>query len=328
MASVTSQQRLGSVISQRDMYFHEPRYRDYRWLETNAFTFTVPEAHLRCHIRAGFRSNLGVVETTMMVYSNPDPHAGQLGYDYMDQRHHVPMPPCNLDCYQLANGMSVKMTKPMQEWELRYEDGPETVVDLHLRGLTPPLHVNETGTDEAARATIRLGHLDQMMAVTGTARIRGKEYAVDWPAWRDHSWSPRPESSSGYGTPVSANFDYGSFGEDFSFFVQTRNEWEAIDRGVVHNGYILDGGEVLRLKHGEGRYVYDDQWVTTHLEYDLEDERGRSHRFIGTPRGFAHRGSVVLACVEWRTPDGQVGWGEYDWHGDYYKLKDTRPPLP
>lgn len=263
-----------------------------------------------------------------MVYSNADPHAGQLGCDYMDQRHHVPMPPVNLDGYHLANGMTVKMTTPMQEWEVRFEDGPDTVIDLHLRGLAPPLHVNETGTDEAARATIRLGHLDQMMAVTGTARIRGKEYIVDWPAWRDHSWSPRPESSSGYGTPVSANFDYGSFGEDFSFFVQTRNEWDSIDRGIVHNGYILDHGDVLRLKHGEGRYVYDEQWVTTHLEYELEDERGRSHRFVGTPRGFAHRGSVVLACVEWRSGDGEVGWGEYDWHGDYYKLKDTRPPLP
>lgn len=317
---------LGSVIKRSDMYFHKPRYRDYRWLETNAFTFTVPEAHMRGHIRTAFRTNLDVAEMTVMVFSSPNPHGGVLDLDYTDLRAHVPMPPQNLDRYDLVSGLSVAMTVPMKEWTLRYDGSHDTVIDLHFTGLVPPLHIDETGTKDEALATIRHGHLDQMMNVTGVVRIFGKEHKVDWPAWRDHSWSPRPESSSGYGTPVSANFDYGSFGTDFSFFVQTRNEWETPDRGVVHNGYIVDHGRPLRLKAGEGRYTYDDKWVTTRIEYELEDELGRTHLFVGEPKGFANRGSVILGCVRWESTDGEVGWGEYDWHGDAEHLKSQKPP--
>jgi hypothetical protein len=317
---------LGGVITRSDMYFHQPRYRDYRWLETNAFTFTVPAAHMRGHIRSAFRTNLGVVESSIMVFSSGDRNTGAFDCDYTDVRHHVPIPPQNLDRYDLLSGLSVRMTKPLEEWTLRYDGAYDTVFDLHLRALMPPLHICETGTKDEGLATIRLGHLDQMMHVCGNVRIRGTDHAVDWPAWRDHSWSPRPESSSGYGTPISANFDYGSFGDSLSFFVQTRNEWESIDRGIVHNGYLLDNGTLLRLKAGEGRYKYDDRWIITALEYELEDERGRTHLFVGEPRGFCYRGSVNLACVRWRTSDGEVGWGEYDWHGDAEHLRNRKPP--
>jgi hypothetical protein len=60
---------LGSVITRRDMRFHRPPFRDYRWLETSCFTWTIPEHGMRSHVRAGFRTNLGVVETLSFVYS-------------------------------------------------------------------------------------------------------------------------------------------------------------------------------------------------------------------------------------------------------------------
>ena len=43
--------------------------------------------------------------------------------------------------------------------------------------------------------------------------------------------------------------------------------------GHVHNGYIIDNGEVLRLKEGQGRYTYGDTWYTKSLVYELVDER-------------------------------------------------------
>lgn len=33
--AMSTREKLGSVIQRRDMYFHEPRDRDHRWLETN-----------------------------------------------------------------------------------------------------------------------------------------------------------------------------------------------------------------------------------------------------------------------------------------------------
>jgi hypothetical protein len=277
----------------------------------------------------GFRTNLNVVESHVTVWSSEDTRAGTMDLDYHDDRHHLPMPPQQLDNFRLNNGLYVHMTKPMMEWDLQYDGADDTVFDLHLRGLCPPLHIAETGTGDSSLGSIKLGHLDQMMMVTGTVRVAGKEYEVDWPSWRDHSWSPRPEGAgrSGYAVSVSANFDYGAFHDDFTFFVQTTNDWESVNRGAVDHGYITDGDEVLRLKGGEGRYTYNEHWATVHLEYDLEDEKGRTHRFIGEPKGFHHMGTTVLAVVEWRTRDGEVGWGQYDWHGNVYQQRHRDPLL-
>jgi hypothetical protein len=328
MTSTMDPAKLGTLMTSSDMRFHPPRYRDYRWLETNAYTFTIPEALMGCHIWNGFRTNMDVVASHLFVFSSTNPHAGPKELDYEDSQHHIPMPPHNLNDFSLANGVSSKMVVPMKEWDVKYDPGNGTVFDLHLRGLVPPLHISETGTKDAAASTIKMGHLDQMMMVTGNVRLNGKDYPVNWPSWRDHSWSPRPEGNTGvgYAADVSSNFDFGAFGEDYAFFAVTTNYWDSITKGVVHNGYIIDHGEVLRLKQGEARFVYDDYWTTTHLEYELEDERGRTHLFIGTPKSFYHSGhSTVLAVVEWRTPDGEIGWGQYDWHGNLHQQKTHDP---
>lgn len=322
---------LGTQVRRSDLYFHTPRYRDYRWLETNWFTWLVPERGMRGHLRSAFRTNLDVVESLVFVFDDPNPLGGHLGLRYHDHRSHVPMPVTNLDRYALESGTEVEMVEPLSKWRLRYEGGADTVFDLEFTAMMPPVFTSETGTGEASLATIRHGHIDQMMRVTGEVRIRGERIDVDFASPRDHSWSPRPESSSGYGYPMSGNFDWGSFGtagQDFTFFVQTRNEWSDLRRGQVHNAYLIDGGELLRVKAGEGRYVYAlDDWYITSLEYELEDERGRTHRFRGTPRSFYRPGTGTLAVVEWQSEDGEHGWGEYNWHGDLYELqKIGRPP--
>lgn len=323
--------KLGSVVRRSDLYFHPPRYRDHRWLETNWFTWLLPERAMRGHLRSAFRTNLDVVETLVFVFDDPEPAQGILGLRYLDHRSHVPMPVTNLDHYRLESGVEVRMVEPMKRWQLRYEGSADTRWDLEVEAMMPPVLTSETGTEESARATIRHSHIDQMMRVRGDVRVRGEDLRVDFASPRDHSWSPRPESTSGYGYPMCGNFDWGSFGpagQDFTFFVQTRNEWSDLRRGRVHNGFLLEGGELLRLRAGEGRYRYavDDWWITG-LEYELEDERGRTHRFSGTPKSFYRPGTGTLAVVEWRSAGGEVGWGEYNWHGDLYELQRIgRPP--
>jgi hypothetical protein len=319
-----------AMITRRDMYFHEPRYRDYRWLETNWFSWTIPEHAMRSHVRAAFRTNLDVVNTTAFVFNSPDMHAGPLGVLYSDTRYHVPMPRANLDHYRLDNGLTVRMVTPLRAWELRYDGEADTVFDLQFEAMMPPVHIAESGTEDHGASAIRHGHLDQMMHVTGTVRVRGADYTVNWPAPRDHSWSPRPESSSGYGIPMSGNFDYGSFGpegQSLTFFAQTRNEWSDLRRGIVHNAYVIDNGELLGVKSGEGRYTYAPNFATTAIEYELEDEKGRTHVFSGEPVSFYPSGAGFLAVVKWTTTDGEVGWGEYNWHGDIYEMQRLgRPP--
>lgn len=50
------------------------------------------------------------------------------------------MPVTNLDHYDLASGLSVRMTRPVSEWEVRYEGGHDTRFDLHYRATMPPDH--------------------------------------------------------------------------------------------------------------------------------------------------------------------------------------------
>ena len=328
MTSSPPTAELGSVIKHRDMKFHQPNYRDYRWVETNGFSFTIPDVAIGGHLWNAFRTNLDVVESKVMVWSSTDPYAGLIELDYLDDRHHIPMPPNQLDDFRLNNGLSVRMTKPLSEWELRYDGADGTVFDFHLRGMCPPLHVTEIGTVDAEKGTIKLGHLDQMMMVSGTARLNGVDHRFEWPSWRDHSWSPRPEGAgrSGYAANVAANFDYGAFGEDFVFFVQTTSSWDTPSEAVVDHGYIIDNGELLRLKHGEGRFEFNRAWTTTRIDYELEDEKGRTFLFLGEPRSYYNHGTGVNAVVAWRGPDGDLGWGQYDWHGNARKQRNLGPP--
>jgi hypothetical protein len=299
-------------------------------METNWFSWMVPEAAMRSHVRTGFRTNLGVAETSVIIWSSRSPDVrGMIDSDYVDKRYHVPIPPQGLERYDLANGLSVSMSKPMEEWELRYEGHHDTRLDLHFTALMPPVHISETATGDGRLGVIRHGHLDQTMAVEGTVQVRGREYRVSYPSQRDHSWSPRPEGAMrGYSVSSAANFDSGHFGADFTFLVQTTNDWSNVRLGVVTNGYILDHGELFRIKHGEGRYTYlENSWVTAFLEYELEDERGRTHLFRGEPVSYydkvGHAGS--MGVVRWEA-SGEVGWGEYNWHGDMFEMQRLGSP--
>ena len=66
--------------------------------------------------------------------------------------------------------------------------------------------------------------------------------------------------------------------------------------------------------------------MITSLRYELEDQYGRTHSFEGVPRSFYRTGVGTLAVVEWRSRDGDVGWGEYNWHGDVYELQRIGKP--
>jgi hypothetical protein len=318
---------LGAVIRPRDAHFHRPAYRDTTWTETNWFGFFVPEAHLRGSVYMLFRTNLGVARVPVLVYSKPSESV--LDVDYLDDRSHVPIPPGPLTDYHLSNGVSVRMTAPMKQWTLRYEGRFDTVFDLVLDALGPPIASSESavagngpgyavfnrpGAPDAAPT----GHIDQTMWVTGEVRVRGRSYSVDFASNRDHSWSPRRE----WGHNVCGNFDEGHFDRELSFHVQTRNE--PLEVGTVTHGYILRRGVPVALKAGAGHYEYDG-WRISRLVYELEDVEGRSYRFAGTPvswnRDLLSGSYATTAVVRWNH-DGDVGWGDYKWHWDVFRMQE------
>ena len=324
---------IGELLTPRDAYFHTPAYRERTWLETNWWSFLIPEHNVRGHVYVGFRTNLGVVFSQIHVWGSRDA-ASVLDFDYWDSQVHLPLPPCNLDHYRLANGLEVRMQEPLKRYSLSYDGFGDTHFRLEYEALMPAVDSRETklptgldfshfhAVDPALNSGV--GHIDQTLAVTGEVVIKGKAYQVDFPTNRDHSWSPRPERAHGRGY-----FDEGYFGEELFFHVQTVNE--QAEEARVSNGYIVDHGELLSLKAGVGRYVMDG-WTTRRLEYELEDERGRTHIFVGEPvvttwlptwpNQYNNAG-----VVRW-THEGEEGWGEYKWHWETSEMLDYQRAHP
>ena len=58
---------LGGVLTPEDALFHEPFEGEWRFAETNWFSFIVPEVPLRGHVMNLFRTNLGVVRSQVFM---------------------------------------------------------------------------------------------------------------------------------------------------------------------------------------------------------------------------------------------------------------------
>lgn len=317
---------IGTLVRPEDARFHRPRAGDDTWCETHWFGFLLPEHRMRGNAYAVFRTNLGVCRSMIQVCSGSHRHV--LGMDYLRDDYHIRMPSADLDDYRLPNGLRVRMTRPMEEWSVQFDDGRGTRWDLVQTALMPPVSVMEIAVPESgegyaifqrhdSEAPAETGHIDQTMHVRGEVVLHGSVFEVDFPSNRDHSWSPRRE----YGHNVMGNFDEAHFGLERSFLLQTRND--VLESGAVTHGYLREGREVIGLKAGLGRYRFDG-WAITALEYELEDARGHSHRLCGEPVSYAesYHANAYLATgvVRWSL-DGEVGWGDFKWHWDVQRMQ-------
>ena len=318
--------QIGTVIRPEDARFHEPFSRDDSWCETNWFGFIIPEERMRGAAYALFRTNLGVCRSMIQVYSGMQRHV--LGMDYLRDDYHIAIPPGDLDDYRLPNGLRVKMTKPMEEWIVQFDDRRGNRWDLVQTALMPPVSVTEIAVPGSGagyaifqhhdpKAPGSTGHVDQTMLVQGEVVVNGRVLRVDFPSNRDHSWSPRRE----HGHNVMGNFDEAHFGRELSFLLQTRND--ALERGTVTHGYVREGREVVAFKAGVGRYRCDD-WVITALEYELEDAKGRTHLLRGEPVSLAEsyhaNAFTTTGVVRWALA-GETGWGDFKWHWDVQRMQ-------
>ena len=301
-----------------DALLHQPVYNDPTWCETNWFPFLVPERNLRGHVYAAFRPNVGAVMSIVMIWSR---HCRSLlDVDYYDHRVHLPMPASNLDDYRLNNGLHVRMPEPLERWTIAYDGFRDLHLEFEATAMMPAISSRASALPDGgdfshfhhitAPLAAASGHIDQTMMMRGELVLEGQRIEIAFPSNRDHTWSSRPEFGHGCGY-----FDEGFWGEDFAFHVQTKNT--RLESAPVTNGYVLDHGEPIALKAGEGRYEMDG-WFTQKLVYELEDVNGRTYLIHGRPTS-----SFVLptwpnqfnicGATEW-TLAGEVGFGEYKWH--------------
>lgn len=122
-------------VPARDALLHRPVFGDPTWVETNWFGFLVPERNMRGFVYAGFRSNLGVVMSSIIVWSGDC--GSILETDHYDVRVHLPQPPQNLDDYTLANGLHVRMDEPLRRWTIRYAGFNDMALELEATAMMP-----------------------------------------------------------------------------------------------------------------------------------------------------------------------------------------------
>lgn len=308
------------MITDEDADFHDGPPDDPTWAETNYFGLYVAEVPLNIGIYALFRSNLGVVNTTVCINSRKVAAPWQA--DYWDAQAHVPIPePRDLQHYSLANGLSVDAVEPNRVWDVRYDDGAGTSIAFRYTALVPAFDIHDPDQDPmvAARAegsefawgTAYNGHFDQTGHYEGEVVLRGRRHRIDCVSTMDHSWGPRGERHSNVMSWLHAHVDADlAIHGIFSFEPDTIDGPSALR---LAHGYVADKGELVGLRSGTGVSTREGLYPTrTHLE--VVDARDRTWVLDGeavTTFPWQAWPDVVGFNVlhRWNV-DGRVGWGE------------------
>lgn len=286
------------MITAADAEFHEPDSDDPTWGETNFFGFYSAEESLNIGVYTLFRPTLGVVLSTISMNSGDAIQPWRA--DFCDHQAQLPIPePRSLATYTLNNGLTVRTIKPNEIWEIDYNDGQGTKIDVTYRALMPAFDIHDPAMDpiaaaqqEAARSaaesgaeasgfawgTAYNGHFDQTGQVTGEVVLRGRRIPIDCVSTMDHSWGPRKERGGPNMSWLHAHFsrDY-ALHAIFSFDETTGGQ----DLSLTH-GYVLKDGAVHGLASGSGRTIRDDEFFARQVELSLADATGAVHNLSGT----------------------------------------------
>ncbi|HAD08357.1 MAG TPA: hypothetical protein DCF62_02640 [Porticoccaceae bacterium] len=302
------------MITEQDMYFHTPTSDDHYWAETNYFGFYIPEVPLHVNVYVLTRQNAGVVLSSITVtdgYSNT-PHQVR----YSNNQVHLPFPDTNFDDYKLGNGLAIKCTKPVMDYDIKFNDGRGLLIDVRYKGLMEPYDIHDPDMDPLAASaddnvstTAYAGHWDQSGRVTGKFTIDGVTYDVDCVSSMDHSWGERKEDQFQNFCWLNANFD-----NDVSIHcLWAINPDNINDYCAIVHGYVREGDQVYGLTKGSGQLRRDGN-LHQYMALQVEDKRGKVHNFNGTaftsnpwqPWPFVY---ATQSFLRWEM-DGVTGWGE------------------
>ncbi|MDX6381962.1 MAG: hypothetical protein QOI57_2986 [Rubrobacteraceae bacterium] len=309
------------MITTQDAELHAPESDDPTWAETNYFGFYVPELHLNGGVYALFRTNLGVVNTTVSLNSRKVEAPWQA--EHWESQVHVPIPDNrSLLDYQLANGLSVRCREPNKLWDVDYDDGDGTEIHFRYTALMEPFDIHDPEQDPMVAAeregsdfawgTAYNGHFDQTGHIEGEIVLNGARHALDCVSTMDHSWGPRPERAH---TPMS--WLHAHFSRDLAIHAIFTYDPDVAPDGTsalqLTHGYVLEDGEVHGLKAGEGESTRSGMFpMTTRLR--VVDRRDREWVLDGSAKTTfpwqAWPGVVAFNVLhEWRCED-RTGFGE------------------
>ncbi len=314
------------MLDDRDAEFHAFAPAQRNWAETNYFGFYNAEHCLNVGVYALFRPNLGVVSSSVCMNSRRARTPWEA--DFCDYRAALPMPESrSLLHYRLDNSLEVRCTQPNRAWEIRYDDGEGTRIDVTYDALMPPFDIHDPTQDPMCAAgseagkfawgTAYAGHFDQTGLVQGEVAVRGHRYAIDCVSTMDHSWGPRPERGKPNMSWLHAHFDRKTaLHAILNFDARTGDATLALA-----HGYVIDNGTMIGLAGGGGRVERGPDRFARRLSLDFVDAAGTRHTLEGasltTFPWQCWPNMVAFNCLTRWQYRGRTGYGEVQ---DFYEL--------
>jgi hypothetical protein len=306
------------MIKPEDIEFHHPANADYLYAETNYFCFTIPEERLMASVYTVTRKGLGVTAVDVVVYGAlVDCRSECL---YIDNRQHLPAPE-KLSDYHVPTGLNVRALSP-RNYRVDYVGLEDTEIHFDFKGLMEPFDIHDP--DHSPKAAPRDydrnaasgfgsgygGHFDLTGHISGTFKLRGKEYPIDCVETMDHSWGARPEINM---APIG--WMHAHFGKDLALhWIHGCDFTKPVgSQHVLAHGYAMENGKVYGLTDLKVRTVRAGV-IMSAMEIEATDKRGKVWKMYGTAEIGAPwvcyiSTMLYAAMMRWTLADGRVGYG-------------------
>lgn len=307
------------MITAKDLEYHHSPTSDYTWSETYYLPISIPEERLFAHVYVVARPVLGTMSNDIRIHGAVSDNEFELLY--LDSQAHLPLPE-RFSHIKGPNGLSVEATNPPRDYRIDYVGHDDTEIHVDIKGIMQPFDIHDpnenplagrTEEEQLARTSMGSGyrgHYDMHARVTGTLKVRGKEYKVDIVDRMNHSWGERHEMEIPHMNSVWAQFGEGLGLRWHMDFDPTKQTGE--DQTFAH-GYVLNDGEVCAITELDMTTVRLGI-VPISIQVTAKDEKGRTYTLHGTPMaGAPWRAYVTCVCwiglIRWDLDDGRTGYG-------------------
>ncbi len=306
------------MITAKDLEYHTPMDAGHTWAETYFFAIALPEEHLLAAIYVVARPGIGVMVNDITIYGALSDNRSDLLYQ--DAQHHLPAPAVWADI-DSPSGLKIKALKPPRDYRIDYVGFNDTEIHIDWIGMMEPFDIHDPAhSPKAAKSQNEQhsgsglgaawgGHFDMTGRVTGTLKVRGREFKVNSIERMDHSWGHRNPIKFNAQNSISAAFESGP-----AFHVITIVDIDAPvgkDHRLAH-GYVLEDGKVYGLTDLE---LTNNRLgsVVVGMDMKVTDVRGKVFHLhavadVGAPWN-AYAGTVTYtAQMKWFLA-GAIGYG-------------------
>lgn len=286
------------ALTLADDELHQPREGDPSWAETSWFAAQIPERNLCIWVYTLFRTNLGVLSSSIYVFGGGDGELWRQPYYRLFWHQQLPKD-FTLTRYELPFGLSGGVRKPLEQFEVHYDDGAGFSVDLNFDAIHPA---------HAVGVTDEIGHIDQFGRVTGQLTMGGETIPIDCIEMRDRTWSPRREQRD----RAWLGYSYGAVDEKTAFQSSVRRMPDGSMNTLA--GFVLVDGVVHDLSGATRRVTRDADGRPVSVHLTLTGGPNGTVEIEGTVEGLLAMHTspyfVFVSRMRWVLPNGSIAWGE------------------